>query len=148
MARLRVLLVLALLAAPALADPPKIAPGPLVVKSYMAPYDPGPAGEPCVRVYAILKNPTGSAAEFTKVEARYLDPQENVLSVDKQRVEPLDPGEERPLPPFFFGNYSKVYGITVQMTIAYRVAGAAFQRQFTLSNEKPGFPDGYVPQSQ
>lgn len=132
--------ILLLGARAAFADAPA---GPLVVKAFMSPYDSAPGGDPTVRVFLGLKNPSGSACTISDFTIEYIDAQKTVLQTDHGFTGTVGAGEDKKLPQLYFPNYNRNYGIVVKMTVKYANEGKDCVKTVEVSNQNPAVPPDY-----
>jgi len=132
---------------PVLAGPDaKVTPGPLVVKAFLSPYDPGPTGDPSVRTWLEVENPTRAALKFKEAEAQYLG-LDDIIPRQTERLPLTQLGgrESRTFPTLYFANYARLFSVRVRLKFKYTSEGACFEREAVLTNENPAVPAGFSP---
>lgn len=119
-------------------------PGPLAVRAYVAPFEPTSANNYAVRVWVALKNPSGQPLTFRQADVEFLTGTGDVIQSEKIALESLAAGQEKKIPPVYFGNDSR-YEATIRVTFKYTLGGKEHEQRIQLGRHRPSVPSGFSP---
>ena len=119
-------------------------PGPLLVRAYVAPFEPTSAANFSVRVWVALKNPSSQPLTFRRADVEFLTGTGDVIQSDKIALESLAAGQEKKVPPVYFGNDSR-YEVTLRIKITYTLGGKEHEQQIQLNRQRSSVPSGFSP---
>ena len=119
-------------------------PGPLVVKAYLAPYEPTSANNFAVRVWVALENPAPQGAVVQVAEMRILTGGGEPIQVERLGVAGLAAGEGKKLPPVYFPNDSR-FEVIIHVVLKYTLGGKEYQHVVLLDRHHGAVPPGFSP---